>query len=170
MLREKLRPNALPRRLIRYRLGAVLAKLEDLPVFVGTRPRAALAIESRNVVDLQKRLRRPQHAHIANAVEHRVPDRWNPRGFFRCRSHSHIAQHWWILRLQRDWCIRIKLLVRALPAHDHLEQVVFHAVMPVSAPFISVNNASARAVEYLHGRAPPLEIFDCSTADSDSPL
>src|SRR5262249_6918394 len=52
ILREELRRDPLPCRLVRYRLRAVLAELENLPVFVRTRPRAALAIESRDMVDL----------------------------------------------------------------------------------------------------------------------
>jgi hypothetical protein len=60
--------------------------------------------------------------------------------------------------MQGNRCIWIKLLLRTILAHDHLEQLVLHAVMPVSAALISVNNASA--VEYPHDLAPLFYEFD----------
>ena len=46
--------------------GAVLAKLRHLPVVVGTRPGATLAIESRFFVDVQERLEPTCNSHFAN--------------------------------------------------------------------------------------------------------
>ena len=114
--REKLRPDPLPRRLVRYRLRAVLAELEDLPAIVRTRPRTALAIESSDMVNFQKRLWSPHHAHIANAIEHRIPDSRNPGRLLRRRPHSQIAERRWILCLQAKSVNSDQALVRTIRA------------------------------------------------------
>src|SRR5256885_484484 len=46
VLAKKIRTNAFLRRLARQRFDSVLAKLEDVSIFIRTRPGAALAIES----------------------------------------------------------------------------------------------------------------------------
>src|SRR5215471_19657113 len=57
--REELRRNPLSSRLIRYCFRAILAELEDLPVFVGTWPGTALTIEPGNVVESSRTPRGP---------------------------------------------------------------------------------------------------------------
>src|SRR5271168_1976899 len=47
---KEVRPDALLGRLVRHRLGAVLAKLKKLPLLVRARPCAALAVETSYLV------------------------------------------------------------------------------------------------------------------------
>src|SRR6516164_3457359 len=138
--------DALLRR-IRQIEEAVLGK-PLLSVFVWTWPGTTLTIEPANVVNLQEGLWGPHHPHIANPIQHRVPDRRNPRRFFRGRSYFYLAECCWILRLQGDRSVRIELLFRAILTRCHLEQVFFHTVMPVSTLIISLDYGGA--VKYLH--------------------
>src|SRR5215469_4685710 len=154
--REELRRHPLPGRLIRYCFCAILAELEGLTVFVGTWLGTALTSESGDLVNLQECLWVPHHAHIANPIKHRDPDRRTTRRFFRGRSYFHLAERCRILRLQGDCGVRIELLFRAILAHYHLKQVFLHTVMPVSALIISLDHGGA--VEYLHGRSLPFSI------------
>src|SRR5271168_4930350 len=109
MLRKEFRRYPLLRRLVRDRLGAVLAELKNLSLLVRTRPRAALAIKPGHMIDLQERFRSANRTHIANAVEHSVPDRRNPRRVFRSTPDPQLAKSEWILRLPRGSVVRIQL-------------------------------------------------------------
>src|SRR6202035_690228 len=108
MLGEKLRSDAFLRRLVRDCLGAILAKLEDLPLLVRTRPGAALAIKSGHVVDLQKGFRRSNRSHLADAVEHSVPNRGDAGRLCGSRADAELSQIQGVLRLQRNSIIRIQ--------------------------------------------------------------
>src|ERR1700691_2448044 len=99
MLREEVRPDTLLRRLVGHSLGAVLTKLKKLPLLVGTRPCAALAIEPGYLVDLQDRLGRSKRTHFTNAIEHGVPDAWNACSIIRSNSDPELAQVGRVLRL-----------------------------------------------------------------------
>src|ERR1700719_775783 len=119
ILREKFRPDALLCRLVRDGLGAVLAKLKNLPLLVRTWPSAALAIIPGHVVDLQKRFRSADWTHFTNAVEHRIPDGRNSGGLFRGTSDPELAQISWVLRLQRSRVVRVQLRRRLSPCAGH---------------------------------------------------
>src|ERR1700719_1045344 len=164
ILREELRRNALLRGLVRDRLRSVLAELEDLPLLVRTRPSAALAIKPGHVVDLQKRFRSANRTHIANAVEHRVPDRRDPRRLFRSTPDPEFAEIRRVLRLlrRRIICIQLSRLLCAFAVRRVFAQLLLDAIMSVPAPLISVDNS--RAVWRVHDLAPvhrrSLELLD----------
>src|ERR1700691_4306976 len=107
MLREEVRPDTLLRRLVGHSLGAVLTKLKNLPLLVGTRPCAALAVEPGYLVDIQKRFGRSKRTHLTNSVEHGVPDGGNAGSFFRSNSYPELAQIGWVLRSQGSRVVRI---------------------------------------------------------------
>ncbi len=95
-------------RLVRHRLGAVLAKLKNLPLLVRTRPCAALAVEPGYLVDLQKSFGRSKRTHFTNAVEHGIPDGRNAGSLFRSTPDPELAQIGWVLRLQGSRVVRIQ--------------------------------------------------------------
>src|ERR1700693_1215075 len=105
---EKLGRGALLSGLVRDGLGAILAKLEDLPLLIRTRPCAALAIKSGHVVDPQKCLRRSNRSHLTDAVEHGVPNRRDPGRLRGSRPNPQLTQIEWVLRLQRNSIVRIQ--------------------------------------------------------------
>src|ERR1700693_1710868 len=150
ILREELRRNALLRGLVGHRLRAVLAELEDLPLLVRTRPSATLAIKPGHLVDLQKRLRSANRTHIAYAVEHRVPDRRNPRRIFRTTPYSQLAEIRRVLRRLRRSIIWIQFsrLLCAFAIRGVFAQILLGAIVPVPAPVISLDNS--RAVWRVH--------------------
>ena len=86
MLGEELRSDALFRRLVRDCLGAILAKLEDLPLLIRAGPRAALTIKPVHVVNLQKSFGRSYRTHLPDAIKRCVPDRLECRQRLRRRS------------------------------------------------------------------------------------
>jgi len=69
----------------------VLAKLKNLPLLVGTRPGAALAVETSYLVDLQKSFGRSKRTRFTNAVEHRIPDGRNAGSLFGSATNPEIA-------------------------------------------------------------------------------
>src|SRR5580704_5837638 len=105
---EEVRPDALLRGLVRYSLGAVLAKLKELPLLVRTRPCAALAVESGQLVDLQKNLRRSKRTYVTNSVEHGVPDGGNAGCLFGSNSNPQVTQIGWVLGLHGSRAVRIQ--------------------------------------------------------------
>src|SRR3984957_3187517 len=108
MLGEEVRPDALFCGLVRYGFGAVLAKLKKLPLLVRTRPCAALAVESSQLVDLQKNLRRSKRTYVTNSVEHGIPDGGNAGCLFRSNSNPQLAQIAWVLGLDGSRVVRIQ--------------------------------------------------------------
>ncbi len=154
ILREELRRDALLRGLVRDRLRAVLAELEDLPLLVRTRPRAALAIKPGHLVDLQKRFRSANRTHIAKAVEHRVARspgspphlpkharpsvRRNPSGFAPACDVASFGS-------SSAACFAPSL------CRGVFAQLLLGAIMSVPAPLISVDHS--RAVWRVHDLA-----------------
>ena len=65
MFAKKFRTNVFPRRLAGQRFDAVLAKLEDVSIFIRTRPGAALAIESVLLVNFDPILDAAREASLA---------------------------------------------------------------------------------------------------------
>src|SRR5580704_16646968 len=149
---EEVRPDALLRGLVRYGLGAVLAKLKKLPLLVRTWPCAALAVESSHLVDLQKNLRRSKRTYVTNSVEHRIPDGGNPGRLFRSNSNPQLAQIGWVLRLYGSQVIRIQHhgRNRTIVGRRVRAKVQFGAIVSVSALLIPLDYI--RAVRRFHGR------------------
>ena len=75
MLPEKFFGQPFGRGFVGYRFRAVLAELRDLSIFIRTRPRAALAIESLLLVHRQQRLECADRAHLAQSKAHGLIDR-----------------------------------------------------------------------------------------------
>ncbi len=77
---EKFRRDAFGRAFVRDRFRAVLAKLRHLPLFIRTRPGAALAIETAFLVYLQQRLHRARQTHFADGKSRRLINCRHARG------------------------------------------------------------------------------------------
>src|SRR5712675_2466884 len=142
---EELRGNALLCRLVRDSLGAVLAKLEDLPLLVGAGPRAALAIKPGHMVDLQKRFRGSYRAHLPDAVQHGVPNRGDAGSFLGSRPNPELAQVERVLCLQRDSIIRIQLdcFLWTAAGRSLLTQILLRTIMSVSGLLVSLDYVRA---------------------------
>src|SRR5271156_673251 len=139
---EELRPDPFLRGFVGHSLGAVLAELKNLPLLVRTRPCTALAIETNDLVDLQKSFGRPNRTRFTNAVYHRIPDGRNAGSLFRRTANPEPAHICWVLCLQGSRVARIQLRRRPYPCAGHRlrPQVLLGAIVPVSALFIPLDH------------------------------
>src|ERR1700751_2316653 len=149
---EEVRPHSLLCGLVRYGLGAVLAKLKKFPLLVRTRPCAALAVESGQLVDLQENLRRSKRTYVANSVEHGVPDGGNTGCLFRSNSNPPLAQIGWVLGLHRSRVVRIQRCGRndAIAGRSARAKVELGSIVSVPALLIPLHYV--RVVTRFRGR------------------
>src|SRR6478752_1199630 len=82
MLAKKIRREAFGRGFVGNGFCAVLAKLCDLPVAIGTRPGAALAIEPVLLVNVKQSFETARYSHLANG---------KPGGLDHCRQTGRYA-------------------------------------------------------------------------------